>query len=148
MGNGNEKEVMGMGMNGNQSTLRSHLQSSRHVGCDCTLSPPVDSCVSVCVCDAVCIVQCSDGTYYWPVTGRCQLCPADTYQPFSSRTSCVACPPGTGAPPGAFNVAQCQSCCHLVLVYTRNVHETFLAETETRLRPRCYKLPRRCRDVC
>ena len=108
----------------------------------------VSSCRLVCVCDAVCIVQCSDGTYYWPVTGRCQLCPADTYQPFSSRTSCVACPPGTGAPPGAFNVAQCQSCCHLVLVYTRNVHETFLAETETRLRPGCYKLPRRCRDVC
>jgi len=47
MGNGNEKEVMGMGMNGNQSTLRAHLQSSRHVGCDYTLSPPVDSCVRV-----------------------------------------------------------------------------------------------------
>jgi len=30
---------------------------------------------------------------------------------------------------------------------TRDVHETFSAETETRLRPRRYKLPRRCRDV-
>jgi len=30
---------------------------------------------------------------------------------------------------------------------TMDVHETFSAETETRLRPRRYKLPRRCRDV-
>jgi len=44
---GMKKKSWEMGMNGNQSTLRAHLQSSRHVGCDCTLSPPVESCVRV-----------------------------------------------------------------------------------------------------
>ena len=41
------------------------------------------------------------------------------------------------------SVCVCLSVCHL----SRDVHETFSAETETRLRPRRYKLPRRCRDV-
>merc|ERR1719334_3109263 len=40
-------------------------------------------------------VPCVKGTAYNATSGRCEACPAGTYQPLDKQLYCIACPTGT-----------------------------------------------------
>ena len=40
-------------------------------------------------------VRCSSGTFQNVTTGKCEDCPAGTFQPEEGQTSCLKCPGGS-----------------------------------------------------
>ena len=58
---------------------------------DTAASRSVCVCVCVCACGAV---SCSLATFFNAVSGKCETCPAGTYQDVEGQLSCKPCPHG------------------------------------------------------